>query len=386
MPRNYELDYLKSREQDAFSRKQTAFQHYADARDRCNEAHAAMQIAWEERCSAREEMNREYEEMQRASENYREVWDEYGRIRNEKQYEIDRLRADADYEHQSMIDCFEKASDCYEYGDRSEAPYWSQQGHEHKDRRNELNEEISRLCQEIKDAKANAEWRATKTNSSAFHRAKDAFEQAKSRHESAQAEFKRLKAERDHLKDIFDSLQEEHTRLKEEFQRKLEEVKAANKRERDRTLEQAGVRSSERGDAKIIKKADGTTQIYHGGIGGGDGLGHGHTVLDPFGKKTYARGAFEEHGHQNFTNEETRWDGPHHGVILGNDHDFEVTFSQGMGKKSGQTVIADGHLSEREFHRRQNHNHYGPDTKYGDGSERIEDKGGDRGKYHGPGH
>ena len=156
MSRSYELDSLKSREQDAFQRKQAAFQRYADARDRCNEAHDAMQSAWEERVSAKEEMNREWEEMQSASENYREVWDEYGRIRNQNNYEIERLRAEADSEHQQMIDCFEQASSCYEFGDKSEAPYWSSQGHDHKDRRDSINEEVSRLCQEVKDAKQNA--------------------------------------------------------------------------------------------------------------------------------------------------------------------------------------------------------------------------------------
>ncbi len=300
MSRNYELDSLKSREQDAFQRKQAAFQRYADARNRCNEAHDAMQTAWEERVGAKEEMNREWEEMQRASENYREVWDEYGRIRDQDNYEIERLRTEADSEHQQMIDCFEQASSCYEFGDKSEAPYWSSQGHGHKDRRDSINEEVSRLCQEVKSARQNAEWRAPKTDSSAFHRAKEVFERAKSRHESAQAEFKRLKAERDCLKDAFDSLQAEHTRLKEEFQRKLEEVKLANKRERDRTLDKAGVRWSERNDAKIVKKADGATQVYHGGLGKGDGLGHGHTTLDQFGNKTYDRDAFAEHGSQNY--------------------------------------------------------------------------------------
>ena len=156
------------------------------------------------------------------------------------------------------------------------------------------------VCQEIKDARQNAEWKAPKTDSSAFHRAKDIFDNTKSRHESAEAEFKRLKAERDRYKAEFDSKQAEHVRLKEEFQRKLKELKTNNKREREKTLDKAGVNWSERQDAKIVKKADGTTQVYHGGLGNGDGLGHGHTVLDQSGNKTYDRGAFEKHGKQNY--------------------------------------------------------------------------------------
>ena len=89
----------------------------------------------------------------------------------------------------------------------------------------QVREDRGTVIHEVREARQNAEWRAPKTDSSAFHRAKEAFERAKSRHESIQAEFKRAKAERDRLKAEFDSLHEEHLRLKEEFQRKLEEVK-----------------------------------------------------------------------------------------------------------------------------------------------------------------
>ena len=385
MARDQELDRIKSEEQAAFQRKQAAWAVWDEARSRADDAYDAMQSAWDERVDAKEEMNHEYELMQASSEHYREVWDDYGRIRDANNAQIDSLRNEADSEHHEMQRCFDQASHEYEYGDKSMAPVYSQEGHEHKARRDELNAEVSRLCREVKEARQNAEWRAPKTDSSAFKAAQEKFHQAKARHEVAQTEFKRLKIERDRTKSEFRSAQAEHKRLKEAFQRRLEEVKAAKHRDREETLDKAGIRYSDRKDAKIVKKADGTTQVYSGGIGGGDGFGHGHVALDSSGRKTYAREAFAEHGKQNFT-EETRWDGPHHGVILGKDRDYEVTFSQGMGEKAGQTVIADGHLHERDFHPRRNHNHYGPDIKYSGGAERIEDKGGDRGQYTGPGH
>ena len=193
MVRNHGLDLLKEREQEVFRQKQAAFQRYADARDRVRDAHDIMQAAWEERCAAREEMNREFEALQRERENHREVWDEYGRIRDANNARIESLRYEADSEHQMMVDCFERASAAYEYGDKSEAPICSAEGHEHKERRDALNDEIGGLIQEIRDAKANAEWRAPKYDSSAFLRAKDVFESAKARHESAEREFKRLR-------------------------------------------------------------------------------------------------------------------------------------------------------------------------------------------------
>ncbi len=304
MPRNQELDRIKSEEQAAFQRKQSAWNAYSEAKEYASSAHDAMQSAWEERSRARDEMNHEYEVMQSASENYHRVWDEYGRIRDYNNSRIDSLRNEADYEHQEMKRCFDQASNEYEYGNKSMASTYSQEGYSHKDRRDELNAEISELCREIKEAKQSAEWQAPKTDDSAFKAAKANFERAKSRHEAAEAEFKRLKFERDRLKADFDSAQAEHKRLKEEFQRKLEEIKAQNQRERNRTLDKAGIRWSERNNAKIVKKADGTTQVYHGGFGKGDGLGHGHTAFDQFGNKTYDREAFAEHGRQNFTDNE----------------------------------------------------------------------------------
>jgi len=118
--------------------------------------------------------------------------------------------------------------------------------------------------------------------------------------------FDRLKTERDQYKAKFDSIQAEYLRLKEEFQEKLAQVKQDNQQERDKILDKAGVSWSNREDAKIVKKADGTTQIYYGGLLSGDGLGHGHAALDQFDDKTYDRGAFEKHGSQNYINNNSK--------------------------------------------------------------------------------
>lgn len=306
MPKNSSLDSLKSREQDAFHRKQVEFKNYLDAKSRADIAYNVMQSARQECRTAREEMNREYEDMQRSSNNFREVWDEYGRIRDINNARIESLRQEAEYEHREMQDCFDRAGSCYHYGDKSEAPYWSSQGYDHKYRRDSINEEVSRLCREVKSARQDAEWRAPKTDSSAFQRAKSFFNDAKSRQKSAEAEFERLKTERDQYKAKFDSAQAEYLRLKEEFKEKLAQIKQDNQRERDKILDKAGVKWSNREDAKIVKKADGTTQVYYGGLLSGDGLGHGHAALDQFDNKTYNRGAFEKHGSQNYVNNSSK--------------------------------------------------------------------------------
>lgn len=63
------------------------------------------------------------------------------------------------------------------------------------------------------------------------------------------------------------------------------------------------------------------------------------------------------------------------------EDDREVTLREGLGDNEGHTLIADGQQSDRSF--RRGHNHYGPKRE---GRGRVEDDGGDRGRYTGPGH
>ena len=386
MPRSAELDSLFARKQEAFERKQAAFQKYVDARNRANEAYDRMQSAWGQRVAAREEMNREFESMQQSKDSRDAIWADFNRLCQENSSRIDQVRREADMEHEMMKNCFDSASAAYEYGNKADAPMYASEGHAHKDRRDSLNAEVGRLIQEINNAKANAKWQTSGLCGNSFQSAKSNFNNAKMLHESAGAEFKNAKAERDAYRAEFDSAQAEFERLKNECQRKLNEIKANNQKERDRILDKAGVSYLNRQDAKIVKKADGTTQVYHGGLGSGDGFGHGHVALDQFGKKTYSRDAFEKHGSQNYVDQKPKnWTKQEWGII-GDDH--EVTFAIGINEREGQTVIADGFLSKRGFH--DHHNHYGKNdkTRFPNEPDWIEDSKKHKNDhyYTGPGH
>lgn len=386
MPRSVELDNLFARKQEAFARKQVAFQKYVDARNRANEAHDRMQLAWDQRVAAREEMNREFESMQQSKDSRDAIWADFNRLCQENSSRINQIRQEADMEHEMMKNCFDSASAAYEYGNKADAPMYSSEGHAHKERRDYLNAEVGRLIQEINSAKANAKWQTSSSHSNSFQCAKSNFDNVKMMHESAEAEFKSAKAERDAYKAEFDSAQAEFERLKDACQRKLDEIKANNRKERERILDKAGVGYLNRQDAKIVKKADGTTQVYHGGLGSGDGFGHGHVALDQSGKKTYSRDAFEKHGSQNYVDQKPKnWTKQEWGTI-GDNH--EVTFVMGINEREGQTLIADGFLDEKAFHAR--HNHYGKNdkTRFPNEPDWIEDSEKHKNDhyYTGPGH
>lgn len=316
MSRNPELDRLKAEQQSLFEQKQAAFQKFKDLQDRTNAAHDAMQSAWEERTRTRERMNSEFEARKSAYSHRNSVWDEYGRIRDYNNSRIESLKCEADAEHRAMQNCFERASNTYQYGDKSEAPMWSQEGHEHKDRRDELNAEISELAREVKQAKANAEASAPKVDSSAFNYAKSVFESAKARHESAQTEFKRLKALRDSAKAEFDRLQVQFKQAQATFNRRLEGIKAERSARDQRTVDKVNmalVKSNAHylgtlfgQNAKIVPKRDGSGKIdvYFGGLNAaGDGIGHGHATIDRNGNVTYLRDAWVANKHDSLIDE-----------------------------------------------------------------------------------
>lgn len=310
MLRNPELDRLKSRQLSLFEQKQAAFQRFKDLQEQTNVAYRTMQACWDERVRARERMNREFEAMQSTYSCSDSVWSEYTRIRDRNNSKIESLKYEADIEHRAMQECFDEASSAYQYGDKSDAPYFSQQGYEHRDRRNALNAEISELAREIKQAKANAEALAPKTDSSGFNRAKSSFEQAKSRHESAQAEFNALKNQLYSVKADFEHLQEKFKQAQSAFNHKLEEVKSELNLKKHQVIDKVNMALvHEKGgafylgsifgqDAKIRSRNDGSgkTDVFFGGLSGsGDGAGHGHAIIDRDGNVTYLRDAWQDH-------------------------------------------------------------------------------------------
>lgn len=306
--RDSELDRLKAREQAAFEAKQTAWQNWHDSKERADIAYNAMQDAWQERCRARDEMNREYDDMQQSSANYRAIWDEYGRIRDANNAQIESLKSSADYEHQQMVSCFEQASYAYDTGDKAAASTYAQEGHEHKALRDDLNEQIRILGSEVKDARMSAEARAPKTDSSAFRAAQREFKDAKEKHLRLQGDFKQLKEERNRLREDFKQKEREHQQAKAEFQQRLSYLKTVEQAEKDQARNKVNVALIQSNahyvgtifgkDAKIVerKREPGTYDVYFAGLGAeGDGIGHGHAVIDPNGNVTYLRDAWMDH-------------------------------------------------------------------------------------------
>ncbi len=225
MIKQSELDSLKNRIQEEFLHKQAAYDNYKKTKEQARKAYNEKQSAWEKRVHARQAMNQAYAEVNATSEKYGEIWNEFNRLRSEKSARIDLLRFQADAEHQQMQSYFNLANDDYRFGDKAKAPEHSAEGRKHRDKRNALNAEITKLTQEIRDAKAYALKHAPTISVKAYRDARAKFEEAKATHIAAEEEFKKYKQQRDNYKALFESYQDEYLHLRAEYQAELDEYK-----------------------------------------------------------------------------------------------------------------------------------------------------------------
>lgn len=318
MPRNPELDLLHEQAQRAFEAKQAKFAELKIAREQTNAAYASLQLVRSEHDSAFAEMKRLREELDESSRNYDAVWGEYARLKESLSSRIDSLKAEANEEHRMMSECFDQASNEYEYGDRGLASSYSQDGHAHKANRDALNEEVSELCRELKAAREDAQWRAPKTDSSEYRAAKARFDQVKSRLDEARRVFDAARDRRDLLQAAFDNLNEEHKRLQAEFKRKLADAKAY----------QRAMAAQARQNNRAGRKSDPALE--------------------------------------SFPSSHKQWTHVRHGWI----DDHPVTWCEGTGTNAGQVLICDGHVDQEYFD--GFHNHYGPNA-FPIHGDRIED-------------
>jgi hypothetical protein len=280
---------------------------YVDTIQRTNAAHEAMEEAWQDRLLTKEQMLIEFRALEALEEENKELWDAYEKIREYASPRIEQLRDESNVEHEEMKKCFDQASLEYERGNKKLCSSLSKEGREHQRKRNLLNDEVSTLCQQIKQAKEAAEKATPKSLGDAYRQAKALFEEAKKRHEAARANFKVQKVERDLYRTEYEAAKEECDSLEAAFLKRLEELKFANKRPRgivgkvDIGLIKSkpyyvGTVFGE--NAKIVEKKDGSgVDVYFNGTSpNGDGLGHGHAVIDNNGNVTYLRDAWSKHG------------------------------------------------------------------------------------------
>lgn len=282
MPRDPELDRLKTVQDLAFQRKQSAWQ--------------TQQQAWEQRKAARERMNAAFERKQRAFDAQKASGEAYYATKTAHRSRIDALKAQQERAFRDMGRAFDDSKAAYRAHDGAAAQRYSEQGKAFRAESQSCTQERRGLEQQIRDA-----WARHEPNQRAFQDAKTAYTAARADFDVAKAAHERASAD-------FNAAREAHERAKQEFQSRLEAVRAQRQTDNRSIAERAGVPFGYRDDVRVSTQADGSVNIYFGGVGAPDGSGHGHYSMDRTGHVTYRRDPFDPHGAHNFTDAQRDYD------------------------------------------------------------------------------
>lgn len=192
-----EIEKLKKNAEEAFELKELWYEKLEQAELILISARKSRDLYLTELNALEDKRDWEYEVVKSSSRFYQEVWEEFEEFRNYKNSQIDLLRLKCETEHALMTECFDKAEFAYSNRDKHEASIYRSEGYEHKRRLTELHGEISRCEREIKDAKAEAEKKASKDDFEAFLKAEKALQEGRIHYDVALEEFKKFQKERD---------------------------------------------------------------------------------------------------------------------------------------------------------------------------------------------
>lgn len=285
MPRDAELDRLKAEQDRAYQRKQATWQE----QDRL----------WQRRQAAREALDRAYHAKQRAYDDQQNAWEDLQRLRDRNGPCIEYLNQQQQTAYENMRSAFDRASSAHDAHDGMSARMYADEGHRYKAESQDAVAERRHLVDEIRDAKARHE------------RTRPAFIAAKSDCDQAKEEHSRAKADHERAQSAFKDAKSDFERAKQAFQGRLARVREdRQQRQSDkRSLAQrAGVPFQYLDNIFISTDGDGMVNIYFGGIGEPSGPGHGHYVMDPYGRVVYSRNPTDPHGSHNFTPQQERPD------------------------------------------------------------------------------
>jgi multidrug resistance efflux pump len=347
LPRSPEIDRLKAALNQAFSAKQTAFDRMKPLGDRRHALKEEMDASWNKVQSARTEMNSAHERQQFSWEVYKS---EHDRISTQ----IDAATKSADDAHEAMKNCFDRAHDAYAYGSKADAAYYSSEGKEYRERRNDFNAEKARLISIAKSM--------TPPNSD-FHYHKDHYDSLMQNHKNLQSEYQKVKAHHETAKNEFEMAKKHFEQTKAAYDQAIESERA---KWYDSTCAECGAAirinrewsrppkycksCTEKFEQRRRQEEETTNRIKADW------------------ESLRAQAKSYDSGHKAGYYE------PEYGWINGHP----VTFSIGFGNNEGHTLLADGHIDKETFNQHGNHNHYGPGRGAHDNVK-------DRKKYSGPG-
>ena len=136
------FENLKSTRDRAFRVLQFARDEKKLSGDNLHEKRGELNSAWVRVESAQNRMNQEYSIAKKVADSVDSDWSIYRRRQEDLDSEISQAKRQQEEFHNLSQDLFQKSRDAYNYGDKSMAPYYSQQAKDMRDKRDNQSREV----------------------------------------------------------------------------------------------------------------------------------------------------------------------------------------------------------------------------------------------------
>ena len=188
-----------------------AFNDKGRSVDKLHDKLEELNHAWSQVESARSKMDSEWDIIQRLKNSSDTVWREYRKQQENYSREIDYAKSQQEYYHQESQRLFQRSRDAYNFGDKSRAPYYSQQAKVARSKRDDWANEVGRLISNSKSL--------PKPNNSISY----------SSHDSARQDYLYRKGQHAKIKSEYDAIKSEHAENLRRFNQYREEFFKAKK-------------------------------------------------------------------------------------------------------------------------------------------------------------
>lgn len=260
MPRDYELDSLRTELNRAYENKQSAYSKMRTASQARSEAKAALDSSWEKLQNAREEYSDAREDSQRE-------WDYYKSEKARLSDMIDEVANEADHYHERACQYRDDAKYAYDSGDKVSAASYAESKREYLDLRDAANERKAELIRETKSI--------SKPNNNRVERAKEAKEQAEREHRYYSDRYASIRETHEHAKNEFESAKQEYDEIHARY------IERKNALQSERSGNWSPVYSGNIGDKPVLVRF-------------GEGSKSGQTLISDF--KGQSNRAFNKKG------------------------------------------------------------------------------------------
>lgn len=181
---------------------------------------------WAKVDSAKNKKNQEWNLISSVQIQIDREWEVYKDLKNSTSRDIDYVKSQQEHYHEESQRLFKQASDAYNYGDKSMAPYYSAQAKEARENRNYWSGEVRRLI----DYTRSIQKPTNSVNRTAFNVARDELYRAKE-------EYSKIKQEFDEAKEIHENNLNNFNRCKDELgqaKKAVDDYRIAGQKESER--------------------------------------------------------------------------------------------------------------------------------------------------------